>query len=462
MRSNSRFRWVFEAALAGAAVIAVVLLQRRGIVASNDVVGIDPLLAATPLLLAASIGLLTLRVFPIPLRAVRALVRARVAPVAEVGSARAIREPAIGAIAALALIVGVSIVVFSTIMISTVGASIERAAAEVVGADVRVNAHDLPDSLIDEMRELPGVNAVAALTVYENQVVTDAAGTTRIRVLIVDPVALAAIRPDLPELESSARSPLPVLVSQSLSEILQGTDILLGELAVQSAGVVSDSAIPGMLNKWMILDEAAAAGLGISAQVPSSALVDLDEDYTDATVQAIESAVLSAQPQQFVGSARIYDVRSELSQRRAAPATSGLEAALVLTAGATLVFTLLIIALAAAASAASRNRVVGVLRVIGMTPRQVRALVAWEFGPVTIAALLVGTALGIGLPYLVTAVIDLRGFFGGTTLPAPYLVPLWVVGAVGIYATTVLAAVLVAAALGRRFAPASTLKMGES
>ena len=34
--------------------------------------------------------------------------------------------------------------------------------------------------------------------------------------------------------------------------------------------------------------------------------------------------------------------------------------------------------------------------------------------------------------------------------------------AVGIYALTVLAAVLVSTALGRRFAPASTLKMGES
>lgn len=461
VRSTSRFRWVLEAALAGAAVIALVLLQRRGIVASSDV-GIDPLLVATPLLLAASIGLLALRAFPIPLRAVRALVRGRVSPVAEVGSARAIREPAIGAIASLALIVGVSIVLFSTIMISTVGASIERAAEEAVGADVRANAHDLPDSLVSDIRAVPGVDAAAALTVYENVVVTDSAGTTRVRVLLVDAPALAEIRPDLPKLGSSSNSPAPVLVSQTLSEILQGTEISLGQLPVQQVGVVSDSSIPGMLDKWIILDETAAAEFGLVGQVPGVVLVALDGNNTDATIGAIEDAVLGAQPQQFVGSARILDVSSELAQRRASPTTSGLEGALVLTALATLVFTMLIIALAAAASAASRNRVVGVLRVIGMSPRQVRALVAWEFGPVAIASLLVGTALGIGLPFLVTAVIDLRGFFGGTTLPTPSLVPLWIAGALGLYVVTVLAAVLVAAALGRRFAPASTLKMGES
>ena len=461
VRSKSRFRWIAEAVLAGAAIVALVLLQRRGLVASSDV-GVDPLLAATPLLLAAAIGLLALRVFPIPLRAVRALVRGRVAPVAEVGSARAIREPAISAIAALALIVGVSIVLFSTIMISTVGASIERAAAETVGADARVNAHDLPDSLLEEIRGLPEVTAAAALTVPDNLNLTDEAGTTSVRVLLVDPAALAAVRPDLRDLGPATDSPTPILVSQALSEILRGTKMQLGEVAVQQTGVVSDASIPGMTGKWLIVDEAVADELGLPGETPTSILIGLDDDYSGSTMSAIQEAVLAVQPQQFVGSARFFDVRTELALRRAAPTTSGVEGALVITAGATLLLTLLIVALAAAASAASRNRVVGVLRVIGMTPRQVRALVAWEFGPVAIAALLVGTGIGIGLPYLVTAVIDLRGFFGGTTLPEPSLVPLWIVSAVGTFAVTVVAAILVAAALGRRFAPASTLKMGES
>ena len=461
VRSTSRLRWIAEAAVIGAAVVALVLLQQRGLVASGGSVGIDPLLAATPLLLAASVGLLTLRVFPIPLRGLRALVRGRVAPVAEVGSARAIREPAIGAVATLTLIVGVAIVVFSTIMVSTVEIGMQRGAAEFVGADARVDAHDLPESLVDEVRSLPDVVAAAPLTIQENLVLTDEAGTIRVRVALVDAAALAAVRPDLLALGPSTEGSRPMLVSQSVGDLLQGTTIRLGDTAVQPVGVVADSAIPGMFEKWVIVDASAADELGLSELVPSRLLIDLADDFDDTSVEAIRTAVLAVQPYQFVASARFYDVHSELAQRRAAPVTSGLESALVLIAGATLILTMLVVALAAAASAASRNRVVGVLRIIGMTPRQVRALIAWEFGPVAIAALLVGTALGIGLPYLVTAVIDLRGFLGGTTLPSPALDPLWILGAVGIYAVTILATVLVAAALGRRLAPASTLKMGE-
>lgn len=462
VRSRSRLRWVLEASVAGLAVIALVLLQRRGLVASSDVVGTDPLLAATPVLLAATVGLLALRVYPIPLRVVRRLVRGRTAAVAEVGSARAIREPAIGAIAALALVVGVSIVVFSTVMITTVGASLERAAEDVVGADVQVTAHDIPESLVDELRAIPEVAGAVALTVRANVALTDEAGGTKVGVVLADPEELARVRPDLPALPEMAAGTLPVLVSESLSARIQGTDLRLVEVPVAVAGVVPDTSIPGMIDRWLIADEAATDELGLSGQVPSRILIDLTEDADAATVEAITAAVLAAQPDQFAGSARVLDVDSELGQRREAPLTAGLEGALVIVAAATLVLTMLVVALAAAASAAARNRVVGVLRILGMTPRQIRALVAWEFAPVALAALLVGTALGLGLPYLVTAVLDLRAFFGGVVMPRPTLDATWIAAAVGVYALAVLAAVVVSTAVGRRFAPASTLKMGES
>lgn len=462
VRSRSRLRWVLEASVAGMAVVALVLLQRRGLIASSDVVGTDPLLAATPVLLAATVGLLALRVYPIPLRLLRRLARGGSAPVAEVGSARAIREPAIGAIAALALVVGVSIVVFSTVMITTVGASLERAAEDVVGADVQVTAHDIPDSLVDELRAIPEVAGAVALTYRANVTLTDEAGGTKIGVVLVDPAALALVRPDLPELPPAAGGSLPVLVSESLSARIRGTDLRLVDVPVASAGVIPETAIPGMIDRWLITDEAAAPELGLSGQVPSRILIDLTEGADSSTVDAITEAVLAAQPDQFAGSARVYDVDSELGQRRSAPLTAGLEGALAVVAAATLILTMLVVALAAAASAGTRNRVVGVLRILGMTPRQIRALVAWEFGPVAVAALLVGTALGLGLPFLVTAVLDLRAFFGGVVMPRPTLDATWIAAAVGVYALAVLSAVLVATAVGRRFAPASTLKMGES
>ena len=55
----------------------------------------------------------------------------------------------------------------------------------------------------------------------------------------------------------------------------------------------------------------------------------------------------------------------------------------------------------------------------------------------------------------------LRPFVGGETQPGAAIEPLWVLGAVGAFVAVVLVAGVIAGILGRRFAPAGTLKMGE-
>jgi putative ABC transport system permease protein len=462
VRSSSSLRWVLEASVAGAAVLALVLLQRRGLVASSDIAGIDPLLSATPLLIAATVGLLALRLYPLPLRLVRAMARTRTAPVWEVGSARAVREPAIGAIASLALVIGVTIVVFTTVMISTVGATMETAARERLGADAEVTAHDLPEQLVTEIQRLPGVDGAVALTTRGGLTLTDQVGGINLTVVLADPTALAAVRPDLPPLTGAPSGTLPILVSAELADRIQGSEVTLEDRRATVVGVIGDVALPGPTGLWLIAQQDAATALGLDGQVPSRILVALADDRDAATIAAITELVFAAQPPQFADGARIADVQSELRRGREAPITFGLEASLVIVAGASLILTMLVVALASAASTLARNRIVGVLRILGMTPRQVRSLVAWEFGPVAVASIVVGSAVGLGLPYLVTAVLDLRAFFGGTSLPQPVLDPAWIAIAVGSYTLAIAAAVLVASALGRRFAPASTLKMGEA
>jgi putative ABC transport system permease protein len=462
VRSSSPLRWVLEASVAGAAVLALVLLQRRGLVASSDIAGIDPLLSATPLLIAATVGLLALRLYPLPLRLVRAMARTRTAPVWEVGSARAVREPAIGAIASLALVIGVTIVVFTTVMISTVGATMETAARERLGADAEVTAHDLPEQLVTEIQRLPGVDGAVALTSRGGLTLTDQVGGINLTVVLADPTALAAVRPDLPPLTGGPAGTLPILVSAELADRIQGSEVTLEDRRATVVGVIGDAALPGPTGLWLITEQDATTALGLDGQVPSRVLVALADDRDAATIDAITDLVIAAQPDQFVSGVRVADVQSELQRGREAPITFGLEASLVIVAGASLILTMLVVALASAASTLARNRVVGVLRILGMTPRQVRSLVAWEFGPVAVASIVVGSAVGLGLPFLVTAVLDLRAFFGGTSLPQPVLDPLWIAIAVGSYTLAIAAAVLVASALGRRFAPASTLKMGEA
>ena len=157
----------------------------------------------------------------------------------------------------------------------------------------------------------------------------------------------------------------------------------------------------------------------------------------------------------------MLDAGSRLAEVQATPTVAGLRLALVVTAIASLLLTLLTVVLASVAAAASRNRMVGVLRVLGISASQIRAVLAWELAPVAAMAVLVGTALGVALPYLVTAVLDLRVFVGGNSQPVPVIEPLWLAAAVAVFVAVVALAGLLASALGRRFAPAGALKMGE-
>ena len=114
VRSRSRVRWVAEVAVVLLAAVAVLLLTRRGLVAASTVVGTDPLLAAAPVLLAAASCVVALRIYPIPLRAAQRAQRGRRGAAGLLGAARAVRDPALGFVAALAMVVGIFVVIFST------------------------------------------------------------------------------------------------------------------------------------------------------------------------------------------------------------------------------------------------------------------------------------------------------------------------------------------------------------
>ena len=76
------------------------------------------------------------------------------------------------------------------------------------------------------------------------------------------------------------------------------------------------------------------------------------------------------------------------------PIVAAVFAFLGAAAGLPLLFCVVAIVLAVIAAARSRNRTVGVLRVLGFSAAQVRGLVAWELVPVVIVAIVAGVALG--------------------------------------------------------------------
>ncbi|MEO5922188.1 MAG: ABC transporter permease, partial [Pseudolysinimonas sp.] len=460
VRSRSRVRWVAEVAVILLAALAVFLLDRRGLVAASTVVGIDPLLAAAPALLATASCVVALRLYPIPLRAAQRAFRRRTGPTGLLGAARAVRDPALGFVAAVAMVVGIFVVEFSAITVSTVESGLVQGARDDVGADVQVHAHDLPDSLVQELAALDGVDAAVALTTMSGVGFSDEVGSTEVNVLFADTAALHEVRPDIPVLTPLDDGTLTLLISSDWASRVSGTDLMVGSALAAPAGVIPADAVPGISRHWVLIDASEAIGMGIEVQFPNRLLLALDP-VSPASLTAIEEAVTAAQPDSFRGNVSVLDAASRLAEVQAAPTVAGLRIALVVTAAAALLLTLLTVILASVAAAASRNRMVGVLRILGVSGRQIRGLVAWELAPVAAMAVLVGTALGWSVPYLVTSVLDLRVFVGGHTQPVPVIEPLWIAASVGTFIAVVVLAGLLASALGRRFAPAGALKMGE-
>jgi len=116
--------------------------------------------------------------------------------------------------------------------------------------------------------------------------------------------------------------------------------------------------------------------------------------------------------------------------------------------------------LTSAIGADARNRILSLLRTLGGTRREVAALVAWELAPPALIGLLAGVALGLALPWLVLAAVDLRPYTGATTQPALAIDPLLVAGAAGAVGVAVIIAGAVSVAVARRRDPATTLRMG--
>jgi putative ABC transport system permease protein len=462
VRSRTRSRWIAEVAVVGLAALSLFLLARRGLVESSQAVGIDPLLAATPLLLAAAVCIGVLRLYPAPLLGVQRLLRRRRGSAGVLGAARAIRDPALGFAAALSLVVGISVVVFSTVMAGTIRSGLEQAARDAVGADVQVAAQSLPSDLVDEIAEVDGVRAVAAVAIVSGVELTIERNPTEVYVVMADTAALHEVRPDIPVIDTKVDGRIPLLVSSDWSDRVVGASLLLGPADAVDRGIIPATSIPGATRHYVFIDSAFASEVGTSARDPERVLIRLDDGVAASSVTAgLDEMVTAAQPEDYRGLVDVSDAESALAETRAAPAVGSLETALLLAALASLLLTMLTVVLASVAAATARNRLVGVLRILGMSPRQLRAVQAWELGPVAITAIVVGTALGLVLPLIVTNALDLRPFLGGRLQPGPAFDPVWVAAAVGAFALVVLFAGAIAGALGRRFAPAGTLKMGE-
>lgn len=454
-RTRGRSRWIIEATIAGLAALALVLLYRRGLVTASASLGLDPLLAATPLLLALTTGVAVLRLYPVPLLAFQRRLARRPGAVGMLGSARAVREPAGSFAGVLSIVVAVAAAVFALVMAATVTAGLESAARQAVGADIRLEQTGVSREVIDEIAGTPGVRGVVAYEIVPEVAITMGFDRVSVDAVFADLAALAELRPDLLPSVTAAEPGIPFLASPDIAERMSDTTTTIADADAVRVGIVPEGALPGTGKTWLLIDAAHAPELIGAEYAPSVVLVDTTSDVTE--LSAAIAGMLQASERE---AAEITDTASVLAEAASRPLTAGLSTALGVAAALSLLLGVLAIVLGTVAATGARNRMVGVLRMLGMTPRQVRGLVAWELGPVAITSVLAGTALGLALPFIVVSALDLRAFVGGTGPVAPAIPVAFVAAAAIGFAVVVIAAGFVAIAAARRISPAAVVKMG--
>ncbi|MCE0486766.1 FtsX-like permease family protein [Ornithinimicrobium sediminis] len=458
--TRSRVRWTVEVAVVVLAALALWRLLDRGLtgVGGTGDTGVDLLMASTPVLLALAACVLTLRLYPFPVRALVRRYRARPSLTAFLGAARAVRDPAGGLVPALAVVLGVSVAIFSTVLAGTVNSGAERAAWAQTGAQVRLTGPQVTDELLETLARTPGVAEVARVSEAARTVNLSGDVTAQgVTVHVVDD-ALAAVHARAPLVEAlpdalyAAGTPPAVLTGGAVGDAA-ATVVVSGLGSARVVGHLND--LPGVSSgrEFLVVPRSAWEAAGGFTPVGTVALVGVQEP---ADAEAVAAELATAVP-----NALVETPQEQLDELRAAPVTSGLTTLLTAAVVLTALLTAVAILLVQLMGAPSRARVLAVLRTMGLPRRAGKAVTAWEPAPLVGTALVVGGLLGGLVPWLLLQAVDLRGLTGGRAQPALHLDPvalgLVVLGVVG----TVVLAVTVSAAVSGRTDPAQQLRAGE-
>lgn len=466
-RPRGRRRLIVELVAVLLAATSVTLLVSRG-TQGSPTAGVDPLLVATPLLLSLAACVVVLRFYPLPLAAIERALRARRGVVGFVGAARALRDPVAGLAPVLAMVVAVSVAVFSGAMFATLTGGVDSAAESTVGGDLRARGPVFTDEQLEQVKESPGVRDAALLYNAGTYSIVIGRQATPVTVILADTTALAAVQqgladaaPHLPALsEPGTGGSVPIVLSANLaSELRAEIDEAGDQLTIDgekveiigSSGRIAGADVP---HDWVYADAAFAETITTGRFLPRL-LITTFENGADAA--AIAEAVETA-----AGTVVTVSTRAQAAEGiRSSAFVSGLQLAL---AGVLVLVGLLCavaIVLVSTINTRSRSRLLAILRTMGLSRQQSTALVGWELAPTAITAFVGGSLLGVALPAIVLAGVDLRPFTGGAAQPALVVDPVITAAVLGVFALIVAGSSVVAALGSRNAHLATALRSGD-
>ncbi|HEY7701536.1 MAG TPA: FtsX-like permease family protein [Candidatus Limnocylindrales bacterium] len=473
-------RLVFEVTLVAGAIAATWLLRERGFGAARDGDGatsFDPFLAAAPVLIGVATALLTLRLYPLPIRLVAWLTARRRDLVPTLGFRTIGRDPSAAYLPLLVVTLTVAIGVFSSVL----GLSIERAQVAAswqdVGGDYRISAAG-PGGLDEEVdpARIAGVDAVTrALVGPVSRFIDDRERGSPATLMAVDPATSASVL---------GESPVPVSFPVPFADPPTGPDTGTPEQPIPAAisprlpagwppltigetfrggfrGQVFDFVVVGRLD--------AMPGIPRTAPVVVVPLPSVEAGWTGPTPRA---TALFVRGPASVGA----DLRSafaspsvEVTSRhdllagiRDAPLIGAISRGFAVALVAAGVYAALSIAATITLDAERRSRELAYLRTLGLSGRQSVSLTFVEHAPPTTLALGIGVLLGLVVAWLLEPGLGLGSFVGSAAAvrleidwPAVTAIALTVVGVVVLM-------VVASSWLARRLEPALALRMGDA
>ncbi|MET0956502.1 MAG: hypothetical protein ABWY68_11175, partial [Cryobacterium sp.] len=290
-----------------ATIAALVATGQRGSAGGAPAAGSVDLLAATiPLLLSLLGCLVALRVYPVLVRRWLDAASRGHGIGAFVGLARAIRGGTAGLLPVLAVILGVSVAVFSGLLSATLSTGLTTAAHAAVGADISIENVRLDQAALQDLRAVDGVAAVTGVAIDRSQKF-EFAGHSPLNasVLLVDSAELAAVQAGVPgavPLDDRLLTPAgatdtgaPVMVSTQLSAALGGDRS--AELNGQAVHVVAAPLAGRQLKldgNWVLVDRAQSDAIDfVSPDVSIRVLVRVADG---ANIPAVADRLRSALP----------------------------------------------------------------------------------------------------------------------------------------------------------------------
>ena len=472
-------RIVIEATVVGIAVAATWLLRERGLGGQRHAeaaAGFDPFLAAAPVLVGVATGLLAIRLYPIPVRALGWLTARRRDLVPALGLRSIGRNPSAAYLPLLVLTLTVAIGVFSSVLAVTIDDGQVAASWQAVGADYRIAAAPGGSfgSEVDPAA-VPGVEAVAAALIETTTTIRGEAGREASTSLIaLEPAAYEAVldgspvEPGLPAplLEAPTRPgsgaadrPIPVAVSSRLPNGWQ--PLAVGEVFRLGVGQQ-----PLTLSVAGFIDDLPGVPRGTTFVVaPLAPVVDVLGARARPTVLFVRGpADIGAPLRDSVGADAAGGVTSRhdlLASERAAPLVAAVGQGFGVALGAAAAYAILAVVAVVTLDAQRRARELAYLRTLGLSEGQAVALTFVEHAPPALLALGIGVVLGLGLAWLLEPGLGLAAFIDPGT-PVRLHVDWSAVAAMGLSMLVVVGILVAANAwLARRLDPAQALRIGD-